>query len=317
MNKLAILPILALASLSSAHAAVIPVSADSSVSSKKATKKLGTAKTLQVDKSTNTLLRFDLASLPAGTTPEHIAKATLRLWVREKPTPGSLAVALPAGTWTESLVSGASQPTFTPTGIAALVPVEAQSFLEIDVTAVVQGWVDGLANNGLVLTPEIAGNPLKVVFDSRENTQTGREAVLDIELRNVSTFRAFEFSIPAASWDQGFHYGDNNLYRGFDVDPSLTGGIDVASFYANGGVVQVSVQTTGKNGYSEVKPVPYTYSQGTGPYIGMRIEYLLTRGSFVISKTTNGWDTVVPSAAELPSSVKVRMVLIGSPTLGS
>lgn len=197
------------------HAAQIPAAADSSISSKKLTAKLGGGKTLTVDKQTNAMIRFDLSSLSSDVKAANVSKATLRLWINAKPTPGSLAVALPGAAWAESLVSGSTAPGFVPTGVTKVLPAEGNAYFDLDMTEVVKSWLGGSPNNGLVLTPEIAGNPLKVVFDSRESTKPGRGPILDIEIVELPVFRTFEFDIPAAAWDVGFHYGDDNVHRSF------------------------------------------------------------------------------------------------------
>lgn len=293
------------------HAAQIPAAADSSISSKKLTAKLGAGKTLTVDKQTNTMIRFDLSSLSSDVKAANVAKATLRLWINAKPTPGSLAVALPGSAWSESLVSGSTAPGFIPTGVTKVLPTEGNAYFDLDMTAVVKSWLDGTPNNGLVLTPEIAGNPLKVVFDSRESTKPGRGPVLDLEIVELPVFRTFEFDIPAAAWDEGFHWGDGNVHHGFLINPTLTGGIDLASFYSQGGTVVAYAKVTGMNGYSETKAMPYTCSiSGTTKY-GIRVEYSAAKRKVLLSKTTNGWDSEDLTAGELPSNVKIRLTLIG------
>ena len=292
-------------------AAQIPAAADSSISSKKLTAKLGAGKTLTVDKQTNAMIRFDLSSLSSDVKAANVAKATLRLWINAKPTPGSLAVALPGGAWTESLVSGSTAPAFVPTGVTKILPTEGDAYFDLDVTTAVKSWLGGTPNNGLVLTPEIAGNPMKVVFDSRESTKPGRGPVLDLEIVELPVFRTFEFDIPAAAWDIGYHYGDSNVHRSFQVTPSLTDGIDLANFYAQGGTIVAYAKVTGKNGYSETKALPYICSiSGTTEY-GIRVEYSALSKRVFLSKTTNGWDANNMTAQEVPSMIKIRMTLIG------
>src|SRR6185295_15962664 len=55
-------------------------------------------------------------------------------------------------------------------------------FLLVDVTEIVQEWLDRtLENNGLVLMPNAAG--VSVEFDSKENAATSHEPELEITLR--------------------------------------------------------------------------------------------------------------------------------------
>jgi hypothetical protein len=289
-----------------------PAVADSTISAKSATKKLGAGKNLLVDKDSDAFLRFDLSSLPEGTRPEHVSKATLRLWVRSKPTPGVVSLALPVAGWSESEISDATAPLFQPTGIVKILPTDSRTFMEFDVTSLVMSWIDGVPNLGLVVTPEIPGNPLRVEFDSRENTQTGHVPTLDVTLDRVSTFRAFEFTILKNEWDSGYHYGDSNNFRFVTIDPSRVGGIQLDNFHYYGGLVQVEVAPLGKNGYNELRAVPHVFSFLTSPAVGLRLDYLPARGVLALGKTTNGWDSLTPITAEVPDSVNVRMTLMGT-----
>jgi len=124
----------------------------------------------------------------------------------------------------------------------------------------------------------------------------------------VSSFNSITFNIPANAWDQGFHYGGGNLHRGYQLNPSVTGGLDLGSIYANGGGILAYANSTG---YIDSKQLPYVISHGNNSYIGLRIEYLASRNMISISKTTNGWDSLIPTAAELPSNVVIHMVVIG------
>lgn len=97
----------------------------------------------------------------------------------------------------------------------------------------------------------------------------------------------------------------------FLVSPSLTGGINLASFYSQGGAVVAYAKVTGKSGYSETKPLPYTCSIGSANYIGIRVEYAAASGRILLSKTEVGWDAQALTTNELPSNIKIRLTLIG------
>lgn len=65
-----------------------------------------------------------------------------------------------------------------------LIPAgRSRSFIAIDVTGMVKSWLSGVPNYGFV----VEANTLttSVFFDSKENTLTGHEPVLDIELGSV------------------------------------------------------------------------------------------------------------------------------------
>lgn len=145
------------------------------------TKNFGAATSLNVKAGQNGYLKFDLGVLPAGTTGSQVAKATLRLWVSRVMAPGSLNVAIPAAGWNEYTVRGLNAPglpTVEVPGVA--LPLAAtSSFLSIDVTGLVQDWVDGtLANTGIGLAPA-GGSALNAYFDSKENSH---QPVIDITL---------------------------------------------------------------------------------------------------------------------------------------
>ncbi len=130
-------------------------------------------------------LRFDLADLPAGTSPGSVAKATLRVFVNTSRKPGgSFNVQTVSDDWTEDAVTGAGAPGLggtVATGIAAG-PELALSYVSVDVTSVVQQWLGGgLANHGLALVPATGIN---ATFDTKESSSTAHPATLDVTLVN-------------------------------------------------------------------------------------------------------------------------------------
>lgn len=121
------------------------------------------------------------------------------------------------------------------------------------------------------------------------------------------------FSVEAADWGNNLHYGDNNVFRAFDIPAALVGGTDLRAFWNAGGTILVYAQPQRSGGYNEDKAVPHLYSQGTAAGdIGVKIEYIPRRSSLVISQTDHGWDSNSIADAELPARVDVRVVLIGS-----
>jgi hypothetical protein len=134
---------------------------------------------IQAAKPTTTFVRFSLGSLPNGITGSTLAKATMRLFVTSVNSAGSFDVRRVVAPWTETTITGNSQPALG-TVISAGVPVVASGggdFIEVDVTAALKDWLNGtLANYGVALVPN--GTPVDVSFSSKENTSPSHEAAL-------------------------------------------------------------------------------------------------------------------------------------------
>ncbi len=155
--------------------------ADVHVNSARPTMNSGAISNLNVGGGYTALLQFDLSTLPAGTTAAQVSRATLRLYCNRADTGGLVSVQPVNGAWGEYSVTFATVPAF---GAAAQVVQVSQagSYVAVDVTMLVQGWVTAPAtNNGLALT---AGTAV-VQFDSKENDLTGHAAVLDVALASV------------------------------------------------------------------------------------------------------------------------------------
>lgn len=128
----------------------------------------------------STYLQFSLASLPSGITSSQLNKATLRLFVTGRVTPGNFDVYLVNGSWTEK---GLTYSTLPPLGssVALAVPITSSAlnnFVEVDVTSAVQAWIAGTQQNyGLALTPS-PSSLISVSFNSKESTETSHEPQL-------------------------------------------------------------------------------------------------------------------------------------------
>src|ERR1700728_3973091 len=146
----------------------------------------GTATTITVGSSASVgLVQFDLTQLPAGLTAAQIQHATLTLFLDRVNSAGSVNIdTVSASTpWTELTVTGNSgiSPgiavnTSAPTNTAA-------TFLSVDATSAVQGWITTpSSNNGFMIQANPGAN---VQFDSKENTTTSHPATLTIVLVSV------------------------------------------------------------------------------------------------------------------------------------
>jgi hypothetical protein len=176
----ALLAALALPSLAWAQ---LPPSADAYVDETKATN-FGAATTLSVSQpNLETFIKFDLSSLPSGTTGTSVAKATLVLFASAATSAGSFDVYEVGGAWSELTITNANEPALG-TLITPGVPIATankNNFAVIDVTRAVRDWLNGtVANNGLALVPN--GSAVNVAFNSKESTTTSHNPQLNISL---------------------------------------------------------------------------------------------------------------------------------------
>jgi hypothetical protein len=176
--KFALLLLSMLGLFTAAHAQLTP-SGDSYTNTATPTKNLGAATTLDVESSQTTFIQFNLSSIPAGYTSSDITQATLKLYVNAVTTAGSFNVDYVNGTWTESTITANLAPALGTT-IAASVPLttaDKNQYILINVTAAVQAWLSGIANDGIAL---VGNSPVNASFDSKEATSTSHPPELDI-----------------------------------------------------------------------------------------------------------------------------------------
>jgi hypothetical protein len=135
-------------------------------------------------------LKFDLSTLPgcpsACPRGSAIAKANLRLYINKVNHPGTFSVVsiAPSGSsWTENTITYNNSASIAPPHLseAANVPVVQNQFVIIEVTNLIQDWLNGtILNNGLALVPD--GSLIYAELDSKEGGATSHEPVLEIEL---------------------------------------------------------------------------------------------------------------------------------------
>lgn len=132
-------------------AAQIPVLDDAFTQSAYPTTNFNTT-TLNVVQGSNTYLRFDLSALPVGITASNVQKAVVRLYLGNVNAAGSFDVYLAHGAWSESTLTYANAPAL---GILVSSGWQVQAtknhFIDVDVTAAVQAWLTGTANDGIAL----------------------------------------------------------------------------------------------------------------------------------------------------------------------
>ena len=124
------------------------------------------------------LLQFDLGTLPAGTTAAQVSRAVLRVYCNRVDPGGWVSVQGVGGAWGEYSVTYGSLPALG-SAVQVVQVGQAGTFVAVDVTGLVQGWITAPAtNSGLALTAATAA----VQFDSKENDLTGHAAELDVSL---------------------------------------------------------------------------------------------------------------------------------------
>jgi hypothetical protein len=143
----------------------------------------GTATTITVGSSSSVgLVQFDLTQLPGGVTAAQIQKATLTLFLDHVNAAGTINIdtvsaSTPWGELTVTGNTGISAGSAVTTGVGVST---ADTFLPVDATAAVQGWITTPgSNNGFML---LANGSTSVQFDSKENTSTSHPATLTIVL---------------------------------------------------------------------------------------------------------------------------------------
>jgi hypothetical protein len=155
---------------------------DSYSSQAKATTTAGTLPQLLVDSADHAFLKFDLSALPAGITAGQVSKATLTLWVYRVTTAGSFDVAQVTGAWDENSLTWNNEPPVSAPLAQPVAIATANSYVRVDVTGIVQNWLNGSANQGVRLTVNSATPSASVFFDSKESTSTSHAAYIDIVL---------------------------------------------------------------------------------------------------------------------------------------
>src|SRR5438309_432329 len=148
----------------------------------------GAVKTLRIqgpparNRVRTAFIRFDLSTLPPGTTGSEVTRATLMVFVNALRVPGSLDVRQVTSAWNEATISGTNEPTLGATIASALLAPAKNEFLMVDVTAMVKDWLDDVAPNDGVALVANGTDGVVVRLDSKENAKTGHAPLLDITL---------------------------------------------------------------------------------------------------------------------------------------
>ncbi len=191
------------------YALEVILSDDAAVSSVQESRNFGMDLLLSVNGGSSgkkSFLKFDLSSLPTGTTGSHVAKATLRLFVNKMRTAGDVNVYRVTGDWSDREITEATAPALDSSPGAIIHVSQANVFVTADLTSLVSAWLDGTApNQGIALAPSAGG--VSIDLDSKENKSTSHEAKLEIVLvepagaSNNQTRLLFPFVTNAGGFD--------------------------------------------------------------------------------------------------------------------
>jgi hypothetical protein len=161
---------------------------DAYTSGNKVNKNFGADETLILsDPAEKEFLKFKLTpNLPPGTLGSHVGKATLKLFLGNVKTPGTVEIHTVLGAWSEATVTNATAPAIGPAIASVTVTADQEAkWLTIDLTQSVKDWLDLITpNNGIAL---LAAGGAEVSFDSKENRQTSHEPRLEIVLNHALT----------------------------------------------------------------------------------------------------------------------------------
>jgi len=171
-----------------ALSAQAPPSADTFVSSAYPTTNFGSVNSLTVGPGSTSYVQFNLATIPAGAT---VSKATLRLYVDLVVKPGKFDVFQVNNSWSERTLTYNTQPlplggSLTNGAGISITTASWNQFLLIDITSLVQTWVNSPDSNkgvALMLTTGSSGN---FYFDAKESLLTGNGPELEIALTGTA-----------------------------------------------------------------------------------------------------------------------------------
>ena len=164
-----------------AGVAFTPVAADTYISSLNPSTSYGSVGMLSVGNGGSVLIRFDLSKLPAGVLPANVQHATLSVFVNRVNTVGAMDVSTVASSWSEA-TTFATAPAVGALSRTVAVS-QTNSWITLDVTGLVQGWLATPSSNfGVYISPAASSPSTWVYLDSKENTTTSHPARLDIGL---------------------------------------------------------------------------------------------------------------------------------------
>jgi hypothetical protein len=141
----------------------------------------GNAAVLNVVHGEAAFLHFAVnAYFPEGTVGQDVAKATLKVFVNSVTAVGRFKVLAVNEPWTETGITAKNKPAIDTQVIGSkpIGPAADKQWISVDITPLVQNWVDGIrANHGVVL---VADKTISVAFDSKESTTSSHAPEIEI-----------------------------------------------------------------------------------------------------------------------------------------
>ncbi|HWN93744.1 MAG TPA: DNRLRE domain-containing protein [Methylomirabilota bacterium] len=185
---------------SSASAVTLPVAQDnSSTPTGTFSAATGKATSLGVAPNRTAYVQFDLTKLPPSVTAGSLRNARLRLYTTKVISAGDLSVSDVTTPWSETSAGGAA----SVGGLIATIPASqlaTKRFVVVDVTAEVNNWLSGGANNGIAISSSTAN----VALGSKEGASTGYPAELEIDINpQGGTVTASALRAPGAGINTG------------------------------------------------------------------------------------------------------------------
>jgi hypothetical protein len=159
---------------------------DAYVSLANPTTNFGNAGTMVISGNINNLRRgfvkFDLSTLPAGTTANSIDNAILTMFVESNTvTEGLFNIQVVNGPWNELNITNSNAPPLGITVAKNLAVPLSHAFVSVDVTLAVRLWLKGTpVNDGLAILPDTPTTSFQL--DTKENTNSSHPATLTITL---------------------------------------------------------------------------------------------------------------------------------------
>ena len=125
-------------------------------------------------------LKFDLSPLPPNVT---VDRAILRFWLGKVQKEGTMTIHEVMADWNESTLSSGSVPAVSPElSEIAIRQTHQSKFISLDITSLVQSWVENPSMNfGIALLPD-RDTDLKIELDSKESTSTSHGSELEVLL---------------------------------------------------------------------------------------------------------------------------------------
>src|SRR5262249_25725908 len=156
----------------------IPAAADAQIKSTSGNTNYGTKTTMRTSWQYESLLRFDLGSIPQGAA---IESSTLKLYVTSAETCGHSTVTFHRSkkSWTESSVTYNNfNQQFSSTVLGSISLTSAPVQKSVDLTGITRSWRDGTYSNYGVLMRTALSN--ETIYVTREGGTTSQKPVLRV-----------------------------------------------------------------------------------------------------------------------------------------